>query len=353
MRIIVTGIAGFIGFHLAKKMALAGHTIIGIDVINDYYDVGLKLDRLAELGVQQVGDLKNGEPYVSDKLDIRFYRTDLCDKAGLRSIVKAEVPDAICNLAAQAGVRFSLEKPHSYIDSNITGFLNVLEVCREFGIENLSYASSSSVYGLNESLPLVESMTVDHPVSLYAASKRSNELMAHAYSHLFGIKTTGLRFFTVYGPWGRPDMALFMFVRAALRGEPIYLNNHGNMSRDFTFIDDIIQGIQQVVEKSACTSEAFDSKEPKPNISSAPYRLFNIGNSNPIRLDHFVDEIERQLGMPLKREYRGMQPGDVVATFADSSSLSQWGGYKPTTDVATGVEKFITWFISYYGEKPR
>src|SRR5690554_3270021 len=339
MKILVTGTAGFIGHFVALKLLEMGHEVVGLDSINDYYDVGLKYGRLEEAGFQRAavvpGQLIQSEKYAS----YQFVQGNLEDRELINQLFAAEGFDAVCNLAAQAGVRYSLTNPRAYIDSNIVGFMNILEACRHHNVQNLSYASSSSVYGLNESLPFATSDNVDHPISLYAASKKSNELMAHTYSHLFGIRTTGLRFFTVYGPWGRPDMALFLFTKAALAGEPIKVFNHGDMQRDFTYIDDIIEGMVRVIDNPAQTNEQWRGDAPDPGSSSAPYRVYNIGNNNPVRLLDFIEAIERALGKPIEKEWLPMQPDDVPATFADVQDLVKDMDYRPDTDVQQGVDR--------------
>ena len=302
MKILVSGTAGFIGYHLSKKLIERGDTVIGVDQINDYYDIELKYSRLKDLGIEKDNIIEGKKITSSIHSNHSFYKGNLEDKNFIDSVFKSEKPDAVCNLAAQAGVRYSLKNPQAYIDSNIVGFINILEACRHNGVENLSYASSSSVYGLNKNLPFSTKDNVDHPVSLYAASKKSNELMAHTYSHLFGIRTTGLRFFTVYGPWGRPDMALFLFAKAALENGTIDVFNHGEMVRDFTYVDDIVQGVISVIDNPAERSEDFDTT-PTPNTSSAPYRVYNIGNNNPVKLMDFITAIEKKIGKTVKKNF--------------------------------------------------
>jgi UDP-glucuronate 4-epimerase len=314
MHILVTGAAGFIGFHLSRRLLSDGHSVVGLDNVNDYYSVQLKRDRLAQLLAMA---------------DFSAAEQDLEDGEALRRLFAAHRFDAVVNLAAQAGVRYSLENPHAYISSNVNGFMNILECCRHAQTAHLIYASSSSVYGMNTRMPFSVHENVDHPVSLYAATKKANELMAHTYSHLYGLPTTGLRFFTVYGPWGRPDMALFLFTRAILDGEPIKVFNEGRMQRDFTYIDDIVEGIVRLLGKPATPNADWSSDAPDPGSSSAPYRLFNIGNNQPVQLLDFIAAIEDALGMPAERELLPIQPGDVPATFADIDALSDYVGYRP------------------------
>ena len=350
MKILITGTAGFIGYHLSKKLIERGDTVIGVDQINDYYDIQLKYSRLKDLGIEK-NIVIEGKKITSSVYDNHsFYKGNLEDKDFIDSVFKSEKPDAVCNLAAQAGVRYSLKNPKAYIDSNIVGFINILEACRDYGVENLSYASSSSVYGLNKSLPFSTKDNVDHPVSLYAASKKSNELMAHTYSHLFGIRTTGLRFFTVYGPFGRPDMALFLFAKAALENGTIDVFNHGKMVRDFTYVDDIVQGIISVIDNPAESSSDFDTN-PTPNVSSAPYRIYNIGNNNPVKLMDFITAIEKKIGKTVNKNFMEIQPGDVPQTYADVTDLERDFNYKPNTSIDFGISKFIDWYKDYYGEK--
>ncbi len=333
MRILITGTAGFIGSHLAIKLLERGDEVIGIDNLNSYYDIGLKKARL-----ERVKEYSGFTNVVAD-----IQNRDL-----VRELFEKNKPQRVVNLAAQAGVRYSLDNPYAYIDSNIMGFMNILECCRHNYIEHLVYASSSSVYGGNTRLPFSEHQNIDHPVSLYAATKKSNELMAHAYSHLFDLPTTGLRFFTVYGPWGRPDMALFLFTKAMLDGRPINIFNNGNMVRDFTYIDDIVEGIIRVLDRPANKSDSFNSEFPDPAISNAPYRVFNIGNSNPVSLMDYVEALEKSLGVKALKNYMAMQPGDIPATYADTSELEAWCDFKPNTKIINGVEKFVDWYRSYY-----
>ena len=338
MTILVTGAAGFIGFHLTKRLLSEGIEVVGLDNLSPYYDIRLKNGRLHKL------------EELSKKSSVKFFffKEDLQNKNFLIELFKKFKFNKVVNLAAQAGVRYSIENPSSYIDSNIVGFANLLEVCRRNDIEHLIYASSSSVYGGNKNLPFSEEHNVDHPVSLYAASKKSNELMAHSYSHLYKIPTTGLRFFTVYGPWGRPDMALFLFTKAILNEEPIKIFNKGEMVRDFTFIDDITESLFRVINKKSASDFNFDYLKPSPSSSWAPYRIFNIGNSNPINLMDFISTIEEILGRKAKKEFLDMQPGDVASTSADTALLEKWIGFKPKTSVKEGIKKFIDWYKDFY-----
>lgn len=334
MKILVTGSAGFIGHALSHRLLQRGDEVIGVDNLNDYYDVKLKQDRLANLLTY---------PGYTD------VRANLEDAATLSQTFKAHKPQRVVNLAAQAGVRYSLKNPQAYVSSNLVGFVNVLEACRYHNVEHLVYASSSSVYGANTSMPFSVHNNVDHPLSLYAASKKANELLAHTYSHLFQLPTTGLRFFTVYGPWGRPDMALFLFTRAILAGEPIDVFNHGRHKRDFTYIDDIVEGVVRVVDRIATPDLAWDSGNPDPATSMAPWRLYNIGSNNPIELMHYIETLEHCLGKTAEKNYLPMQAGDVPATFADVEALERDVGYKPSTPVATGIARFVEWYRQYYG----
>lgn len=348
MKILVTGTAGFIGFHLAKALLNRGDEVIGIDNINDYYDIELKYSRLAETGIQRKYIIYNTSARSSKYPNYQFFQFDLADKDKLEKLFAAQKFDKVINLAAQAGVRYSLENPQAYIDANITGFLNILECCRHHNIKHLVYASSSSVYGNNSKMPLSTSDSVDHPISLYAATKKSNELMAHTYSHLFGIPTTGLRFFTVYGPYGRPDMALFLFTKAIIAGEPIQVFNNGEMKRDFTYIDDIVGGITRVLDHPPLPDV---SNNTDPSVSkTAPYKIYNIGNSSPVRLMDFIDAIETKLGIQAKKELLPMQPGDVPMTWADTSDLQANLDYRPDTPIKEGIGKFVDWYRRYYGK---
>lgn len=346
-RILVTGAAGFIGFHLSKKLLERGDQVVGLDCLNDYYDVELKFTRLAQLGIKR-DQIVESVLSKSDQFPFSFIQLQLEDLAGLEKLFQAEKFDVVVNLAAQAGVRYSLTNPQAYVSSNIVGFVNILECCRHQQIQHLVYASSSSVYGLNSEMPFSTAHNVDHPVSLYAASKKSNELMAHTYSHLFGMPTTGLRFFTVYGPWGRPDMALFLFTKAILAGEPIKVFNHGQMIRDFTYIDDIVEGIIRVADRPPVPNPNWNPSIVDPAHSSAPYRLYNIGNNEPVQLAEFIEAIEQSLGKKAIKELLPMQPGDVAATFADVHDLEVDTGYKPATSVQDGIQRFVDWYRWYY-----
>jgi UDP-glucuronate 4-epimerase len=348
MKILVTGTAGFIGFHLAQALLARGDEVVGLDSINDYYDQRVKYGRLQAAGIAQA-DIEYGRLLRSTtQPNYRFIKLQLEDRPALDQLFAGEKFDAVCNLAAQAGVRYSLQNPQAYIDANIVGFLNILESCRHHGVMNLSYASSSSVYGLNEALPFSTTHNVDHPISLYAASKKSNELMAHTYSHLFGIRATGLRFFTVYGPWGRPDMALFLFTKAALAGEPIKVFNNGDMKRDFTYIDDIVEGVVRVIDNPASADKRWSGIDPNPGSSSAPYKIYNIGNNNPVRLMDFIEAIENALGKKITKEMLPIQPGDVPATFADVTDLVEDMDYKPATPVQQGIDNFVAWYVDFF-----
>ena len=348
-KVLVTGTAGFIGFHLARRLSEQGYHVTGLDIINDYYDLDLKYDRLELSGISRES-IRYNQIVTSSKTDnYQFIQLGLEDHDAIFELFANRRFDVVVHLAAQAGVRFSLSNPQAYIDSNITGFLNILEACRHHPVENLIYASSSSVYGLNKNMPFSVRSNVDHPVSLYAASKKSNELMAHTYSHLFGIPTIGLRFFTVYGPWGRPDMALFIFTKAILAGEPIQVFNHGKMERDFTYIDDIVGGIERMVGRPHISGEGWEPETPDPSFSSAPYKLYNIGNNRPVKLTDFIEAIEQALGKKAKRQLMPIQPGDVEKTWADVSSLKQEFGYNPDTSVETGIRRFVDWYREYYG----
>ena len=330
---MVTGAAGFIGFHLCKKLLEAGDEVVGIDNLNDYYDVALKKARLAQL---------------EGKKNFRFIKLPLEDKKGLFSVFESEKFDIVVNLAAQAGVRYSLINPYAYLDSNIYGFLNILESCRHHKVKHLIFASSSSVYGLNSKMPFSIHQNVDHPISLYGATKKANELMAHTYSYLFGIPTTGLRFFTVYGPWGRPDMALFIFTKAILGGNPIDIFNYGNMERDFTFIDDIIEGVIRVMKKIPNPYPQWNSESPDPATSFAPSKLYNIGNNKPVKLLKLVEVLEKCLGKEAKKNFLPIQPGDVPTTFAEVDDLVQDVGFKPNTPIEEGIKKFVDWYRKFY-----
>ncbi len=348
-KILVTGTAGFIGFHLAEVLLKRGDEVMGLDAINDYYDVGLKYDRLKKTGIHK-DNIRYGEVVQSDTYQkYRFVQLNLEDRDAILKLFKQEKFDKVCHLAAQAGVRYSLENPFAYIDSNITGFINILEGCRHHNVKHLSYASSSSVYGLNESMPFATHDNVDHPISLYAASKKSNELMAHTYSYLYGLPTTGLRFFTVYGPWGRPDMALFLFTKAITEGKPIDIYNNGNMQRDFTYVDDIVNGLVRVIDNAPKGRADWSGKNPDPSCSVAPYKIYNIGNSNPVKLMDFIHAIEKFLGKESIKNYMPIQPGDVPATFANVDDLTEDLDYRPSTPVTVGIQRFVAWYRGYYG----
>jgi UDP-glucuronate 4-epimerase len=347
-KILITGTAGFIGFHLASALLEEGHEIIGLDSINDYYDVRLKMARLHRHGIDSK-DIANREMRQSRTLPgYRFIQANLADHDFIVSFLKEHRFDFVVNLAAQAGVRHSLEKPRDYTQSNIDGFLSILEGCRHSGVKHLVYASTSSVYGLHKNMPFNESGPVDHPMALYAATKKANELMAHAYSHLFGIPTSGLRFFTVYGPWGRPDMALFLFTDAILKGEPIKIFNHGRMLRDFTYVGDIVESIRRLVVKPVGPDPDWDPANPSCSSSSAPYRIFNIGNASPVPLMDYISAIEESLGMEAKKVFMDMQPGDVPATHADTSALEAYVNFRPATSIREGVGRFIDWYRDIY-----
>ncbi len=333
MKVLVTGTAGFIGSSLAKRLLARGDEVVGVDNLNDYYDVQIKKDRLAQL-LPQAG--------------FTDVRANIEDKAAIDKIFKEHKPDRVVNLAAQAGVRYSLINPHAYIDSNITGFLNILEACRHIGTEHLVYASSSSVYGANTAMPFSVHNNVDHPVSLYATSKKANELMAHTYSHLFNIPTTGLRFFTVYGPWGRPDMALFIFTKKILAGEPMDVFNFGHHRRDFTYIDDIVEGVIRTLDHVAPANTQWNGDTPDPATSKAPYRIYNIGSNNPVELLRYIEVLEDCLGKKAIKNLLPLQPGDVPDTYADVDALIEDVDYKPTTPVETGIDNFVKWYRDYY-----
>jgi len=333
MKILVTGAAGFIGSHLTKYLLTRGDEVVGLDNLNNYYDVNLKLARLEQL---------EGQP------NFRFIKLDLADRQAIADLFESEKFDKVVNLAAQAGVRYSLINPHAYIDSNIQGFVNILEGCRHNNIKHLVYASSSSVYGANTAMPFSVHDNVDHPLSLYAASKKSNELMAHTYSHLYDLPTTGLRFFTVYGPWGRPDMAMFLFARAILAGEPIQVFNYGKMKRDFTYIDDIVEGVVRTLDHTATANAQWSGAQPDPGTSAAPYRLYNIGNNNPVELMYLIEVIEKALGKTAEKQMMPIQPGDVPATYANVEALIDDVGFKPATSIEDGVARFIEWYKSFF-----
>jgi UDP-glucuronate 4-epimerase len=333
MKLLVTGAAGFIGMQVALRLLQRGDEVVGVDNLNDYYDVTLKQDRLKVLGQQP---------------KFRFCKMDLADTSAVAALFASEKFPRVIHLAAQAGVRYSLKNPHAYINSNIVAFMNILEACRHNHVEHLCYASSSSVYGANTKLPFSIHDNVDHPVSLYAATKKANELMAHTYSHLYGLAATGLRFFTVYGPWGRPDMALFLFTRAILEGRPIDVFNHGRMMRDFTYIDDIVEGVIQVSDRPAQPNPQWSGDRPDPGTSYAPYRLYNIGNNAPVELMHLIEVLEKCLGRNAEKNFLPMQAGDVPATFADVDDLMRDTGFRPATPIDVGVPRFVDWYRSYY-----
>jgi UDP-glucuronate 4-epimerase len=346
VKILVTGAAGFIGFHLVNKLIEKGDKVIGLDNINDYYDVNLKYGRLNEAGIKKE-DIEYAKVVQSKKYpNYKFIKLNLEDKENIDKLFKKEKFDKVCHLAAQAGVRYSIENPYAYIASNIVGHMNILEAVRHYGTEHLVYASSSSVYGLNKKQPFSTDDNVDHPVSLYAATKKSNELMSHTYSYLYNIPTTGLRFFTVYGPWGRPDMAYFKFVKKILNDEPIDVYNYGNMSRDFTYIDDIIEGVIRVIDNPPKGNSNWDGR---PSESIAPYKIYNIGRGKPVKLMDFIEAIEEILGKRAKKNLLPMQPGDVPSTYADTTALEEELGYKSKIDVKEGMENFIKWYKNFYG----
>jgi UDP-glucuronate 4-epimerase len=331
--VLVTGAAGFIGFHLSQRLLKLGYHVVGIDNLNDYYDVSLKHNRLNQLKQQP---------------EFEFYQLDIFSRTEIESIFASHQFDAVINLAAQAGVRYSIENPYVYVDSNITGFINILECCRHQKVKHLVFASSSSVYGANTQLPFSVHDNVDHPISLYAATKKANELMAHTYSHLYGLPTTGLRFFTVYGPWGRPDMALFLFTKAIIAGEPIKVFNQGKMLRDFTYVDDIVEGIIRVTENVPTGNPNWDGNAPDPATSKAPYKIYNIGNNQPVELLHFIETIEKAVGKTAIKNLLPLQDGDVPATYANVDDLVADVGFKPATSIESGIQNFIAWYKDYY-----
>ena len=333
MKILVTGAAGFIGMHASQILLARGDEVVGLDNLNDYYDVQLKLDRLARL-----------TPHSNS----RFVKLDVADQGGMEKLFAEEKFDRVIHLAAQAGVRYSLVNPHAYVESNLAGFMNILEGCRHNEVQHLVYASSSSVYGGNTKMPFSETDSVGHPVSIYAATKKANELLAHTYSHLYGLPTTGLRFFTVYGPWGRPDMALFLFTKAILEGRPIDVFNHGKMKRDFTFVDDIVEGVIRTLDRVAEADSAYDANNPDPATSNVPFRVFNIGNNNPVELMAFVEAIEDAIGKKAEKNFMPLQDGDVPATYANTDALNAWTGFKPETPVPVGIGRFVEWYRNYY-----
>ncbi len=332
--ILVTGAAGFIGFHLSDRLLQRGDTIVGLDNLNDYYDVRLKQDRLAQL---------------AGRSGFTFLRRDLADRNGIAELFRDHRFDGVIHLAAQAGVRYSLTNPHAYVDSNLVGFVNILEGCRQARVGHLVYASSSSVYGANTQMPFSVHHNVDHPVSLYAATKKANELMAHTYSHLYGLPTTGLRFFTVYGPWGRPDMALYLFTKAILEDQPINVFNEGKMRRDFTYVDDIVEGVIRVADRIPKPDETWSGERPDPGTSRAPYRIYNLGNHQPVELQYFIATLEKALGKTARRNLLPMQPGDVPATYADVDDLMRDVGFHPSTPIEVGIQRFVDWYRDYHG----
>lgn len=348
MRILVTGTAGFIGHHVAERLAARGDEVTGLDVVNDYYDVELKYARLASAGFDRAAADSGKVVESRTSPNLRFVKMALQDRDAVSRLFAAGRFDRVCHLAAQAGVRYSIENPFAYVESNLVGFMSVLEAARRHGCGHFAYASSSSVYGLNESMPFATRANVDHPISLYAASKKSNELSAHVYSHLYGLPTTGLRFFTVYGPFGRPDMALFLFTKAILEGNPIDVFNMGDMKRDFTYIDDIVEGVVRVIDRPPAGDPAWDAAHPDPSGSRAPYKVYNIGNSSPVRLLDFIEAIEEALGKRAEKNLLPLQPGDVPATWADVEDLTADLGYRPATPIRDGVARFVRWYREYY-----
>lgn len=346
-KILVTGSAGFIGFHLTKALCERGDTVIGYDNINDYYDVNLKYGRLNELGIKRA-EVKDHQFAPSSRYpNFKFIKADLCDREFLYDLIKTEQFDHVINLAAQAGVRYSVENPQAYLDANVQGFLNILEACRHNPVKHLVYASSSSVYGSNAQMPFSVHHHTDHPLSLYAATKKSNEMMAHTYSHLFNIPTTGIRFFTVYGSWGRPDMALFLFAEAIRNGEKIKVFNHGKMERDFTYVGDIVQGVMAALDQPAQANPDFNKLQPDAGSSHAPYRLYNIGNNQPVKLMEYIKALEKAMGKTADKEFLPMQPGDVQKTYADVQDLINDFDYKPNTPLENGIREFVEWFLRY------
>ncbi|MEP6763304.1 MAG: NAD-dependent epimerase [Gemmatimonadaceae bacterium] len=333
MKILVTGAAGFIGYHTTERLLARGDEVVGLDNVNNYYDPTLKEARLKRIGTSP---------------NFRLVRGELGDREAVEKLFATEKFERVIHLAAQAGVRYSLTNPHAYIDSNVTGFIHILEGCRHHGVQHLTYASSSSVYGANTAMPFSIHQNIDHPLSLYAATKKANELMAHTYSHLYGLPTTGLRFFTVYGPWGRPDMALFLFTKAILEGRPIDVFNHGKMQRDFTYIDDIVEGVVRTSDKIASPNVDWDSNTPDPGTSRAPYRIYNIGNNNPVELMHLIGTLEKQLGRVAEKNMMDLQPGDVPSTYADVDDLARDVGFAPKTPIETGIANFVSWYRDYF-----
>jgi UDP-glucuronate 4-epimerase len=344
-KVLITGTAGFIGFHLTSVLLSEGIDVIGLDSINDYYDIGLKYDRLAEHGIVRSSIVLHQMTKSVLFPNYRFVQADLADHDFVVDLMKEQRFDCVINLAAQAGVRYSMENPKAYTHSNICGFLSILEGCRHSSVKHLIFASTSSVYGLNTKMPLCEDQPTEHPMTLYAATKKANEMMAHTYSHLFGVPSTGLRFFTVYGPWGRPDMALFLFANAILKGEPIKVFNRGDMIRDFTYVSDVVESIRRLMYKPPLPDADWSGERPHIPTSSAPYRIFNIGNSEPVRLSLYIEAIERALGKKAICNYLDMQPGDVPVTHADVSALEEWVGFRPRTPIEEGIGTFINWFL--------
>lgn len=349
MKILITGTAGFIGSHLAERWINLGHNVVGLDNINDYYDQRVKYGRLKRRGIDQSQIEYNKIVHSTLHKNYRFIKLNLEDREAINTLFQEEQFDYVCNLAAQAGVRYSLTNPYAYVDSNLVGYLNVLEASRQTEVKHFVYASSSSVYGANEALPFSTSDNIDHPVSLYAATKKANELMAHSYSHLYKLPTTGLRFFTVYGPWGRPDMALFLFTKAILAGEPINVFNNGEMVRDFTYVDDIVEGITRVLSHPPKGNPAWDGKHPDPADSKAPYKIYNIGNNNPVKLLDFIEAIEQKVGKKAIKNMMPLQAGDVVATYAKVDDLIRDLDYKPETSIQAGIDRFVDWYRGFYG----
>lgn len=342
MNILVTGAAGFVGFHLSKRLLAEGHKVTGVDSVNDYYDVNLKYGRLAELGI--TGDAVSSTVYPG----FAFYKYDLCDRQNLEKLFSENNFEIVINLAAQAGVRYSLQNPQAYIDSNIQGFMNILELCRNYKPKHLIFASSSSVYGLNKKMPFSVQDHTDHPISLYAATKKSNEVMAHTYAHLFGIPSSGLRFFTVYGPWGRPDMAYFGFTKKIVEGQSIDVFNEGDLMRDFTYIDDIVEGIVRLIDKVPVPDAGFDNFNPDPSTSYAPFRIYNIGNNTPVKLMDFIETLEDAIGKKAVKNFLPMQAGDVYATYADVAALADVTGFHPETSIKDGLSRFVEWYKDFY-----